>query len=811
MSSLDGIRTALLLILSTPLTIAWASDGIVVPDTIRESQHQAVLQARNGQLADSLARIAALRQRYPEDSSLLHDETVILGWADKDTQVLDNARVIDTDTAPIQVLSAVARSARNQLHFEMAATWYAKALEAKPDDVDARLGLAMTLADAGDHNGAATTLDTLKGPDRKREDALLTEAYVHERSGRYLAAVGAYDGILLSDSEHRAALRGKALALRKLLLPQHALALAEEHLGILTADEVARLRTDQAALEVRLGLQMPDTPDERYAGTDRALTQLEQHLETLAAHDDALLATRYDRIVALRHRHRNQEAIDEFEQLLAGGHASPSYVLAAVAGAYLDQRRPEEAHEILTLALADQPSSVELQLAMFYALVELERHDDAVALTDTLVAQAPIWRRKPGSRVIQENPHRTQAEITSSLALAFADQLDAAQRRFEEMLALAPHNTDARQELAGIYRWRGWPDRALFQYRQVLTVAPDHVSARAGYAHALLDRRYFAEAAEQLTGLLERSPQNPAVRRLATRWDVDRRAQIEILARSGESTGQTFGSDQYEVDGYLVSRPMQHRYRAFVHTHDSFAEFEEGDARRQRIGVGVDMQFPDWLASAELSRSRTGSSQIGLRGTVERRLSDQWSVGGELDTHSNLAPLRGHRVGVDGALLGINGTFTANESTGASGSIQHLDLSDGNEHSSLLLSGHTRIINRPVYKLDLIGDLSASWNSMQEVAYYSPRRAASISVGADNRWRMYRRYDRSLTHRVAANLGRKSQKSFSPGTTGAVQYEFIASLSSRLDIRFSVERNRSVYDGETEYSTFFFGGVTGRL
>ena len=811
MISQDGIRIALLLILSMPLTITLAGDRIAVPDADRETQHQAVVQARIGELADSLARIEALRNKYPEDTSLLHDETVVLAWAEQDARVLDNARSIDVETAPVHVLSAVARSARNLHRFDMSVDWYTRAIRTGPGDLDAHLGLAMALADAGDHQAAVATLETLEQEDRALVDTLLTEAYINERSRKHLAALNAYDRILENDPRHRVALRGKALALRSLLLPQQALALNEDHPGILTEDEVVRLKTDQAALEVRLGLQMPDTPQERYAGTDRALARLDQHLETLGAHDDAMLATRFDRIVALRHRHRNQEAIEEFEQLQEAGETSPTYVMAAAAGAYLDQKRPEEAHEILTQALVQQPNSVELQLAIFYALVELERHDDAIALASVLLAEAPVWRHTPGSRVIKENPLRAQAEITSSLALAFADQLEPAQRRLEEMLALAPNNVDARHELAGVYRLRGWIDRSLFQYRQVLTVAPDHVSARAGYAHALQDRRHFAEAQGQLARLLNQSPQNPAVRRLRTRVEVDRRAVVEILARSGESTGQTFGSDQYELDGYLVSRPIRHRYRAFVHTHDSFAEFEEGDSRRKRIGLGVDMQFPDWLTRLELSRSREGSSQTGLRGIVERRLDDHWSVGGELDTRSNYAPLRGHRASVHGSLLGVNGRYSANESTGAEGTGRYLELSDGNEHFNMALSGRTRMVNRPVYKLDLIGDVSASLNSMQDVAYYSPVRAASFSIGADNRWRMYRRYDRSVTHRLAANVGRKSEKSFSPGTTGAVQYELIASLSNRFDVRFSVERNRSIYDGEAEYGTFFFGGVTGRL
>ncbi len=782
-----------------------------IPSGVRAQQNDAVTRARSGSVDSALITLRELRQAYPADPQLLYDETVLMGWVGRDPDVLANSDLIDVGLAPLYVLVAVAKAARNEGDLQTAIQWYALALELNPQHVDANLGMAMAQADSGAYGAATDTLTRLSDEQKSTTAFLLTEAYVLEQNERYLQAITRYDKILETDPDHPGALRAKALALRSLLLPDLALELSARHEGILTEEELAHLQADRAALIVRMGVQTHYKSGQRYAGIDRALAALTHQLATQDESPDVKRIVFYDRIVALVDRGQMAEAIFEFESMSIEVNKTPAYVLGPLANAYLAERRPEEAYDLLVHATEAEPGNFGLKLALFYTYVALEEHEKAETLANGLVEAAPLWRSVPGSRVIKANPQRIRAEITAALARAYSDQLDEAQRSFATIVNNAPHNTDARQELANVYRWRGWPDRALGEYGQVLAVEPDLLIAEIGYTHTVLDRRHYKQAESLIHDLTRRDPVNTAVADLEQRWSDHQKQKFTVNASAGESTGETFGSDQYEIDGYWHSIPIRYRYRIFAHTHDAYAEFSEGDATRRRIGAGVEYLNPDWRGSLELSASRSGSSRPGIKGAVEYRLNDYWSIGAEADSESNQTPLRGFRIGVHGDAYGFLARYAANELLGGEFSTRFLDLSDGNERISVSFAGRRRLISHPGYKFDLVGSLYTSSNSRQDVVYFSPERDMSLFVTADNYWRTFRRYDRSFTHRVAAGLGLYYQKQFNTKPVAQIEYEQIIDFNRNLQWRWGLRANHRVFDGQEEDGFFLFSSVNGRL
>ena len=138
-----------------------AAPKIVGGNDVQTRQYEAVNLARAGEVDEALQIIASLRATTPDDQSLLYDETTILAWAGRDTEVMANAAQLDPETAPEYLLTAVAKSARNVQRFDEAAIWYQAALARRPDNLDARLGLAMTQGDGGLHQQARATLDAL--------------------------------------------------------------------------------------------------------------------------------------------------------------------------------------------------------------------------------------------------------------------------------------------------------------------------------------------------------------------------------------------------------------------------------------------------------------------------------------------------------------------------------------------------------------------------------------------------------------------------------------------------------------------------
>jgi biofilm PGA synthesis protein PgaA len=803
---IGNFAKVLLLLFATGMPVAMAAE-LGAPPGLHD---RAVELARAGELDESLRILGLLREDSPDDSQLMYDQTVVFSWAGHDTDVLQNATFIDPETAPDYVLGPVAKAWRNSNDFEAAEYWYSQLLARDVSNEDARIGLAMTLADARRPDEALRIVAGAPLDEQGTVPLILTEAYVYRLQNQFMEALASYQHALEIEPLNHSALRGKALALRMALLPQDALTLASEHPGILSDDELVRLKGDVVAVQIRQGTQSSYPVSRRFEGTDRALSRINSFLVQPDLDPAVRLRLQYDRITALSDRQRMADAISDFESLQADPKDAPGYVLSSVGGAYLHEREPELARDYLELAVAREPDNMNYRFRLFYAYADLQDHERSLQLAENLMAELPVTNQIPGSPVVTGSDAHLRAATMVGLAYAYGDQLADSQEHFEQLLAKIPHNTDIRQELANVYRWRGWIDRSLSEYAQVLAVEPEFLSARVGNTHTQLDNRDYAPVEKELVALNAQHWQEPAVIDLNDRWLLRNQQELELNASFGESSGATFGEDQYEVDAVWFSKPFAQRYRATVQTHDAFAEFPEGDERRRRIEAGVEYGFRRWLVNTRLSADRDGG-ELGFRGSLDYRFNDVLDLGAVFEINSDATPLRGERVGVTGDLAGVKARYAKNESTAVQTALTYLDLSDGNSATSIFLGAEQRLINRPIYKMTLVGELFMEDRARDDVAYFSPLNSVSWTAGLRNDWTMYRRYDFALSHGLTGRAGQYNQSGFSTSTIWSVGYQFRAEINKRWETHVGFSRNSNVYDGAREYANFVVAGFRGRF
>lgn len=788
-----------------------APNSAATPDTNSGTEHtRAITLAREGALEEALQILAGLRATYPDDDRLRNDELVVLSWAERDADVIARVAGIDLGTTPDYVLSAIAKAGRNTGDMDLAISSYNLLLERDPENIDARLGIAMSLADAGYFEDAQRIIETTPESDANASQLMLAEAYLLERQRHPMHALSYYQKVLEADPGNRTAVRGQILVLRKLLLPREALLLAEKYPGTIGAEETIQLQADVAALQLRYGAQSSYPNSRRFEGIDRGLAKI----DSLLARDDLDPAVRerlqLDRIVALTDRLRMTDAISTFEAIPAEPAALPVYVLAAIGRAYLHEREPELAQQHLEIALAREPENVEIRYRLFFAYAETQDHARALELTETLLNSLPPVNRLPGSSVAKGSEAYLRAAILVGLAQAYADQLSESQQYFETLLSDIPHNTDVRQELANVYRWRGWLDRSLYQYAQVLAVEPELVSARIGRAYTQLDYRDYAAVDRELTHLTHEYSFEPAVQSLQREWLDHSRQQVRIDTVVGRSSGSTFGQDQYQVDATWYSSPMAYRYRATIRTHDAYAEFPEGSSRRKRIGAGVEYRHKRWFADAGISADRSGGD-VGFRTAVDYRINDFFGVGGHFDLHSNATPLRGENVGISSDVVGLNARYARNESTAVQLALTFQDYSDGNSGRSVYIGAQQRLLNHHSYKMTALGEIFSAHNSQDNVPYYSPRRSFNWSAGLANDWHMYRRYDFGLSHAVTGRIGQHDQAGYGTDGTWSIEYRLVADFNTRWDAYIGIKRQGNVYDGARETANFALAGLGGRF
>ena len=770
---------------------------------------RATALARAGRYDEALDLLRTLRAASPDDARLLHDETVVLGWAERDDAVLANAAVLDSSVAPAYVLAAAGKAARNLRRFDEAARWYSLALLRQPGDVEATLGLALTEADRGDVAAARSALAQLPAASAAAKPVLLATAYVAQAANQPLDALRRYERVLAATPRDRDAARGKALALRALLLPTQALEFAAEHDGILSDAELARLKADETALQVRLVTATPYLPPQRATQYTQTLAALDESLATIAD-PAARAAVRSDRVIALAQAHRSADAIAEFEAL-RDEVASPSFdTLLAAGRAYLEAGDADRSVELLLAASALKPSDVEARFDLVFAYLAAERQRDALEVAHALTRELPATSSGPGALVTKGNPAALRAEVVAALAEAYADQLASAQQRLEALLAAAPNNVDARQELANVYRWRGWLDRSQAEYRQVLAVQPDAIATRAGYAHARLDAAAFDEVERTVAELTALDAEDPAVRRLEQRFELERRSELTLDMSGGRSSGTTFGSEQSNATVTWLSQPLN-RWRAVARVEDASAEFPEGPGELQRAGGGAEYRFEQWRASALVMRHTDGDGELGLALHGGRRLGDRWRLAASLDLDSSATPLRGRRESLRTDVVGALAEMRPSENAGASFGWQRRDHSDGNEGETWSAQGWFRVMNAPRGKLDVTGEVSAASNASDQVSYFSPRHDLFALAGMRHTARLYRRGERTVTQVVDAAAGRYDQAGFATGEIWRLDYRLRLDLRESLHAEIGAQRSRMFYDGAPEYGTSLLLGVTARL
>ena len=781
------------------LTLLWSAGQAadeVAPPAARE---QAVAAARAGRLEEALAQLAELRAQHPQDAEVLWDYAVVLAWSGRDSEVLALAATLDAEAAPAYASGAVARAARNRGELAMAIHWYTAAVAREPDDLDAHLGLAMTHAEMGAYEDALAELARVPARQREHLRMRLAEGYVHTLRGATPEALLAYERALSIEPDNREALRGKALALKALFIPDAALALAREHPGLLTAGEEAELRADDLTVRLRNVLQTPRAHAERVAALESIIADYDRELAGSSGSPKLDRRLAADRLAALTEVRRAPEAIAAYEGLLATGEPLPAYAHLAGASAYLQNRQPEPALRALDLAGREPPSRLAADVERFYALSDLDRFGEARELA------AAITEGAPGP----QDPQAFQGQFLSAMALAYADQLARAQAELEVLLSRAPGNADARQGLAAVYRWRGWSDRALGTYEQLLAANPATAEARAGRAHSRLDRQDFRAAEDDLLTLRQTAAGTFALGDLERRWALHDSSEVLIETRWGESSGETFGSDQYEIDSYWFSPPIAYDYRFYARTFDSYADFEEGDWDRRRAALGAELRRGPWTARTELSADRSGLDDPGLAGTLDYRIDDRWTLGGLIELNSYDTPLRADRAEVDSDLAGLNLGYQAHESFGVFSGLRYQDFSDGNRRTALFADARYRALTTSRYKLDLTAGAATSQNSLDDAAYFNPDRDFTAVAGLDNWLRTFRHYERWLQHRLHLWAGTYDQKSYGSDLIWGIDYELTWALSDALQLRGGWQRARRVYDGAPEYQTFFTAGLYG--
>jgi biofilm PGA synthesis protein PgaA len=552
-------------------------------------------------------------------------------------------------------------------------------------------------------------------------------------------------------------------------------------------------RGDRAAVLIRRAFESPEASPDRTCLLRHALSLLEANLDQAPPDSAHHLRARFDRVLALRAAGRYAEAGEAFDSVLDGGLEPPPYVVNAAADSYLAQRMPERAGDLYRRSLAADAGQFDTRIGLFFAQVESEQLEEALALVDELAAG--------------ESGHlAVEARVMAAMGRAYAGRLAEAEAMLEQLKAEEPDSPRVAQAMADVQRWRGRPERSLANYERALAGSPGDTGIRTGMVEAWLDLGRHRAAGRELETLALERPDHPAVARVERARELEASPRLELRTEAGDSDGENFGTRDSLARVRLWGPRVNDHWRPFAVGYTASADFPEGDERYRRLGAGVAWDANRVQVQGQVHRA--AGFDTGGAMDASWWLNDQWRLGASLDTDSLQVPLRARRRDIGGDMNAASIRYRHSESREASLGFTGLDMDDGNDRRSLSASVSQRLVTRDYYRL--AGGLGgyASRNSLENRPYFNPERDASMQASLDQTWIAWRRYESRLSHQLTAHGGLYRQEGFSTEPTGGLRYALEWRWRDSLTLELGAGVRSNVYDGDRERRDYLFFNLT---
>ncbi len=571
---------------------------------------------------------------------------------------------------------------------------------------------------------------------------------------------------------------------------------------MLSEAETNKIVTDTKAIRFRWSQYTQPPGTNPTTKLDSILVEMNSEIARLQGRADSYNLNRLqmDYIVALKERNRNKEVIDRYNELLALGRDFPDYVLQSVASAFLTLEQPEQSRDIYLHLLQKNPDNSSLKIALFYAYFDCGDYQKGLDLATELEVETPLWRKDDTGRIVKNNLEKVQASILAATGLAYTDDLKGAQIRYEKMLATAPYNFEIRNNLAMIYRWRGWPQKANEEINIAKTIDPANLYLAVNHINTLLDLYRFKEAEQELDVLVKLYPDNRQVAQIYKRYHLRDKRQFITWVDGGNSDADASdqGSSDLSIESYLYEKYHAYYVRPFIHQYYTKSNFEEGSGEYQRLGVGTEYKRNRNVLGVEFSASYSGDSDVGISLRGDHALGDQLHFAYGYDSFSTQIPVRAYFHDITGAGYQASGVYRLHESTQLTANIGYLDFSDNNERMSLSLSMEERLMNFPRFKMIAVPSIYQSQNSRDDAPYFNPEEDRSINLSIKNEWLTYHRYRSSFKQILEFSIGQYYQKDYGSNSIDAVVYQHQWDIDETLTFSYGMKLSHNYYDGDKE-------------
>ncbi len=695
---------------------------------------------------------------------------------------------LDVEQYSDHLLSWIAWAYFKTGNSEKAKLYYQEILSKRPDYVRANIGLAYCLAAEEQGEKAVKILDKLLLAEPDNLDILFARAFVFEKLKMFWSAISEYDRILEIAPGNIIARRLKLQNLSDL----GASSLALEKAYIEFPDDIdfhKSIRGDMAVDRINW--------KETVEAMSILLPLLEDREDTRA---------RFDHLIALAENDDMEAVVEAYEELVKEEISLPPWVLENVAKAYLYLEKPHKALELYNKALEMNPASYDGRMGKFYTLQEIRDWDGAEKILNDLDREQPDVLGQ--GKLKRPNWLKLEVSLSRAWHLAYEERFGESKDLFWNYRERAPANMGVRTGLAHAYFWRGWPRKALREFRIINNLKRDNLKAKIGMIAVLNELVIKEEAREGADKLLTKYPKNKHVQQLVRQFEVD---EMRELITDFVYTKDEDGFEDIRAE-ITLSQPLTLYTNFYGFLLRQQSSKDDNTRFYRRIGLGIDHIFnSSWRVRQQLSINYDNGDDFGSFTRINYSPDDYWNFSLSYDSFTTDVSLRARVFGIEADKVEAGIAYRESEWRNYYLSLTRLKFSDGNDREQAMLGYEQGLLVKNNWRMRLFLDLYTSRNSRDDAPYFNPDHDLSLSATHMTEYTHWRIYNRAFLQKLFLTLGTYKQSGFQHETIGSVRYEHNYDFSDTQALLWGVTAAKHAYDGEPVQSYSFYLTYRGRF
>jgi biofilm PGA synthesis protein PgaA len=573
----------------------------------------------------------------------------------------------------------------------------------------------------------------------------------------------------------------------------------------MSAEERASVLAAMAGQQIRWAINSSNEERAKWRELlTSAMAQLAQ-AEQLTKDPQLLRRITSDRMVAYAEQGNDAQTLQLMREADSTGMQLLPHAELAASDALMRQNQPKLAEQrlrrVLTqLQAANEYDKRELNIAMFYALLDQGKLGQARSLIESTAVQVPIVSNKglPGVEVPDDAYIRFQL---ARAVLASSTQNLREQNHSRALIAGlrndAPFNTTIRLDEAETLQSHGRYNAAAKAVELVRIDQPDNTRAVEMAARHALETSNFAEYASARYSLVQLDAHPVVLNRLET--NAQRQMGFVFsgdIARSlGSSDNSANGSSDTEGALALLSPVFNDRWRIKARWRTSQAQFTGGDAKADFGALGLRFYWPTIWAEAELTQRRTPSAPAGMRLTSVWQVVDGLSLNATAATQSEDLPVRGQAAGVSAKSAQLALDWRALPQTYIGLNVGNVKSTDDNSRTDLSMYADQSYSFGDSFRGNVRLDAGRSKNSKQNVTYYSPLQTDAYAITSGLSQALMTAGQLGWTHKLTLSLGQIAQQGYATGSSYSISYEHEWRLGMGRTVSTAIGQSRRPYDG----------------